>query len=276
MRTDFTNKTKEILAKRVGYRCSKPDCGQPTVGPGVKDEEVISIGVAAHITAASPGGPRYDVNMSEAQRAHVSNGIWLCQTHSRLIDVDSKRYSIGLLQEWKESAEETNLLKLVGGRSNENGKFPFLEVDLIWSHGGRTNLGWSAYNKEIYERPIPAGTDLYAHWRLSWNFSLVIHNNSEVTAYNASVMQTADITFGQLEELPKVNHLLPFESIIIEARYEKYIHGMSKEADEILEPMVPLVLSGLELELSYLDDRRELHRTLFTINNSVIRNSVIN
>jgi hypothetical protein len=32
-RDDFNLKTKDTLAKRVGMRCSNPDCRQPTSGP---------------------------------------------------------------------------------------------------------------------------------------------------------------------------------------------------------------------------------------------------
>lgn len=45
-------------------------------------------GVAAHITAASPGGARYDAALTPEARADIGNGIWLCQNHARLIDND--------------------------------------------------------------------------------------------------------------------------------------------------------------------------------------------
>lgn len=53
MRDDFSIKTKEILAKRVNYHCSNPDCGKPTTGPQSDPNKVINVGVACHITAAS-------------------------------------------------------------------------------------------------------------------------------------------------------------------------------------------------------------------------------
>tara|TARA_B100000929_G_scaffold5347_1_gene4503 strand:+ start:517 stop:705 length:189 start_codon:yes stop_codon:yes gene_type:complete len=57
MRDDFTKKTKEILAKRVGLLCSNPKCKKPTSGPNSDQNKSTNIGVAAHITAASVGGP---------------------------------------------------------------------------------------------------------------------------------------------------------------------------------------------------------------------------
>lgn len=88
-RDDFTRATIELLAKRVGYVCSNPGCQKPTVGPHSDDDRAVSIGVAAHIAAASTGGPRYDALQTPVERKATSNGIWLCQTCARLIDVDS-------------------------------------------------------------------------------------------------------------------------------------------------------------------------------------------
>lgn len=106
MRDDFKPKTIESIARRVNYLCSNPQCRRPTVGPRLGNEGTINVGVAAHITAASAGGPRYDAALSADERRHESNGIWLCQTHSKLIDSDEERFTVELLREWKRTAEE--------------------------------------------------------------------------------------------------------------------------------------------------------------------------
>src|SRR5450755_998272 len=59
-RDDFPIPIKELLGKRVGYRCSNPSCRQPTSGPQADPEAVVNVGVAARITAAAQGGERYD------------------------------------------------------------------------------------------------------------------------------------------------------------------------------------------------------------------------
>ncbi|MBI5302476.1 MAG: hypothetical protein HY868_10085 [Chloroflexi bacterium] len=105
MRDDFDDKTKNILARRVGLRCSNPKCRKLTSGPQTDPAKAINIGVASHITAASPGGPRYNPSLSPEQRKSVENGIWLCQSCSKLIDSDERRYTIELLKEWKRQAE---------------------------------------------------------------------------------------------------------------------------------------------------------------------------
>ena len=83
---------KRIVASRVNSHCSKPDCGAPTSGPQVDPSKALNIGVAAHIAAASPGGARYDASMTPSERKSTKNAIWLCQTHAKLIDNESKGF----------------------------------------------------------------------------------------------------------------------------------------------------------------------------------------
>jgi hypothetical protein len=60
MRDDFPKQTIVDIAKGVGYRCSNPNCQCATVAANAAQDGIITIGVAAHICAASSGGPRYD------------------------------------------------------------------------------------------------------------------------------------------------------------------------------------------------------------------------
>jgi len=55
MRDDFSEEVKRIVASRVGYRCSNPDCRAPTSGPQIDIKKSLNVGVAAHITGASSG-----------------------------------------------------------------------------------------------------------------------------------------------------------------------------------------------------------------------------
>jgi len=66
----------------------------------------LNIGVAAHITAASPSGPRYNPDLTSDQRAGLANGIWLCQNCAKLIDSDQARFTVKKLQSWKREAEK--------------------------------------------------------------------------------------------------------------------------------------------------------------------------
>jgi hypothetical protein len=105
MRDDFPKATIETLAKRVGQRCSNPSCRKTTSGPHTDPSKAVVVRVAAHITEASPGGPRYEKGLSPDQRSAIDNGIWLCQTCSKLLDSDQARYPVEELFRWKERAE---------------------------------------------------------------------------------------------------------------------------------------------------------------------------
>jgi hypothetical protein len=76
----------------------------------------VNLGVAAHITAASAGGPRYDPALTPEERSSSDNGIWLCVKCATLIDKDDPAYSVDLLREWKRDAEQAALAAL-GGQS---------------------------------------------------------------------------------------------------------------------------------------------------------------
>jgi hypothetical protein len=104
-RDDFSQSTKDTLARRVNFLCSNPDCPLATAGPHSDPEKAVSKGVAAHITAAAPGGKRYDPSLTPAQRSSANNGIWLCQNCAKLIDSDEARFTVELLRAWKVVAE---------------------------------------------------------------------------------------------------------------------------------------------------------------------------
>jgi hypothetical protein len=97
---------KRTLALRAGNRCSEPNCRALTSGPQVDDAKALNVGVAAHITGAAPRGPRFDPNLSPRERGDASNGIWLCQTHAKLVDNDLGYYTREMLTDWKQRAED--------------------------------------------------------------------------------------------------------------------------------------------------------------------------
>lgn len=109
-RDNFTKSVIETLKARVSHRCSNPDCRVPTSAPS-SGNKAQTIGVAAHICAASPGGPRYDAEMSTHERKDINNAIWLCQNCSVKIDRDPNSFSVDLLNSWKIEAERKATLE---------------------------------------------------------------------------------------------------------------------------------------------------------------------
>lgn len=116
-RDNFPKNVVTALRERVNNICSNPDCRKQTVEPKKLTSDKINLtGEASHICAASAGGPRYDVTMSEDDRKSINNGIWLCKHCARKIDIEPEAYSVDLLKDWKNKAE----LKVL---ANSNKKF---------------------------------------------------------------------------------------------------------------------------------------------------------
>ena len=100
-RDNFTQKVRDALARRVGYICSNPICEVFTEGSsGESSLKVFSIGKAAHICAAAPGGPRFNPKMTKDERSAIENGIWLCSICADLKDRDTTKYRVGLFLDW--------------------------------------------------------------------------------------------------------------------------------------------------------------------------------
>ena len=114
-RDDFIGRTKLKLAKRVGWMCSDPQCRRPTVGSNARGDGEIVVGVAAHICAAAPGGPRYEPAMTPEQRRSVDNGIWLCQVHAKTVDSDERSFPVELLRQWKAQAQRDSWQRVLYG-----------------------------------------------------------------------------------------------------------------------------------------------------------------
>lgn len=155
---------------------------------------------------------------------------------------------------------------------------PYLEAELIYQDSGRRNDGYSTknlletdengqsyYNLGFAIKPI-------IHWRLDWNYSLIIHNNSSYPAYNIKVDFTSEQQFTNLKKPDKINNLQPGSNLRLDARYESYIESTHVEADKLLRPRIPKVLNGLCLQITYLDERRRQHITLLTIEDQEIIN----
>lgn len=116
-RDNFTQATKDVMAKRVACLCSNPDCRKSTFGPKSESSKSVTIGEAAHITAATFDGPRYDESITSEERKSVKNGIWLCRNCAGLIDKDPEKYSVGMLDNWKINAEQRAEINISSNRS---------------------------------------------------------------------------------------------------------------------------------------------------------------
>lgn len=263
-RDDFTRSTIDILGKRVGYLCSNPECRRPTIGANENINKVTIIGIAAHITAASPRGPRYDSTINEEQRRHIENGIWLCGNCATLIDKDKKKYTVDILREWKQAAEMESQQRLASIPIPNIQLRPILEADLISKTKIRMNTGYSMKNPITMQDGFQAmdiTNSPVIHWLLGWNFILTIYNNSETPAFNIKIESIGTEHFTELDKLSTINNLPPLKNIDLRAKYENRVESDYHLANQIIEKEIPKKFSKLKLKISYADTNRNTYYT---------------
>ena len=107
VRDDFPAPVVQALAKTSSYICANPDCRSLTLFPSREDPtKAAFLGVAAHITAAAEGGPRYDSSLTTEARSSIENGIFLCVFCASLIDKNNGiDFSAATLRSWKKEHE---------------------------------------------------------------------------------------------------------------------------------------------------------------------------
>jgi hypothetical protein len=140
-RDEFSEKTKRIIASRVEYRCSHPECETSTCGPCVDNTLSFNIGVAAHITAAAENGPRFDKTLTSEQRKHPDNGIWMCQNHGKEVDDDEIRYTVDLLRRWKKEAEDRQRARMGRPLGSDGKPVTFVEISTAERYGLNGQVG---------------------------------------------------------------------------------------------------------------------------------------
>ena len=275
-RDDFTVATKAIMAQRVAYKCSRPDCRNPTVGPNSIETKSTLVGEAAHIRAASPGGPRYDSSLSEEERSHINNGIWLCPRCATIIDKDPDKFPKDLLEDWKQKSEKMAWDELMIETPSATIIKPRLEVDLIWSRGGKINRGIDFnMTKELYSGPIHPNQAIY-HNELFWKFKFSIYNNSSVAAINIQVEPLeGEEFFTYIDKLPRVNNIPPLGNIDVEAKYTKFLDSTGREAMQIIEDDIPKELQGAKFKLTYQDVFRNNHQVIVTLSEDGLKNEFV-
>ena len=120
---DYTDKTIKRLFGLSRNKCSFPNCEKE-----MSDALSAKHSNICHIEAANEGGERWNVDMTDKQRADYDNLILLCPIHHDETN-DVKKYSVEVLKEMKKRHEQEMALRV----SNEKPLFkrPSLLADII-------------------------------------------------------------------------------------------------------------------------------------------------
>jgi len=124
--------TKLLLAFRSGGRCALPDCGRQLTPDGDSGNP-INTGKAAHIAGEHEGAARYDSTMTDEQRDHYNNLIYLCGVcHDKIDDKDQgeRDYPVQRLREIKVKHEKKVRDAVTDAFANVG--FPELEEATQW------------------------------------------------------------------------------------------------------------------------------------------------
>jgi hypothetical protein len=97
--------TKLLLAFRSGGQCAFPGCGTLLTVEGDKSKPVV-IGEAAHIAGEKEDAARFDLAMTDGQRDHYNNLVYLCSNHHTQIDKQEADFSTERLHEIKAEHEK--------------------------------------------------------------------------------------------------------------------------------------------------------------------------
>lgn len=82
-RKPITTKTLRHLFALSGNRCAHPECDHILV-----NDDGLFVAQIAHVSAAEPGGPRYNDSLDDEFRRSAENLIILCYRHHRELDMN--------------------------------------------------------------------------------------------------------------------------------------------------------------------------------------------
>lgn len=97
--------TKVLLAFRSGDRCAFPDCPRQLTVDAPSGEGPTLLGEAAHIAGEQEMAARYDPTMTDEQRNHYNNLIYLCRDHHTQIDKQHTHFTVDALRQLKTQHE---------------------------------------------------------------------------------------------------------------------------------------------------------------------------
>jgi hypothetical protein len=264
-RADFSAATRRIIAERAGYQCSVLNCGRLTVGPGPGNAKSLHTGMAAHIYAASPGGPRGTGGLTAAERSEPENGIWCCYSHGKAIDsANGNAYSAVELKAWKRLHEARKSAEMAGVPLDRFGLVETIAVNSApaslsgrkFALGMRNIItGPNASGKSILTRLIASVTypDHVAELSQHRNVDLEVRWFDPYTHDVATTGRSGNVTHI-LDGRPVPYVARPYKTILLNEN-KSYHHPLSLVA---LSQLFDLSLSAMKGTLGMLAQSSEL------------------
>jgi hypothetical protein len=222
-RDEFPTGIIDTLRKRAAFICSNPNCRNMTIAASeASTEKVQYIGVAAHITSAAAGGPRYDTSLTPAERQGVQNGIYLCNNCATLVDKNNGiDYSVALLKELKATHEKWVLYNL--NKSIDRGK--------ISVQSSQQNGGITASQVFVERVNFSNEDDEKTHDRKIFNYNNQFFNETEISQLqnlldgSPTLIYIKGIEFFSANMGKLSNEYL---NVIIEASKQKLLAGLKR------------------------------------------------
>lgn len=120
-----TYPTKLVLAMKSSNRCALMDCKKILTSDGVSSDPTV-LGEAAHIYGENKKAARYKEDMTDAERDHYNNLIYLCPNCHTKIDKQEKDFPADLLLSIKKDHEIWVSFQLDAGMS----EMSFAELEI--------------------------------------------------------------------------------------------------------------------------------------------------
>lgn len=260
-RVEFRKPVQRIIASRSGFRCSFPNCGRSTIGPAINENEFSNIGVASHIYAASPNGPRGNGGLSKEEIGSPNNGIWLCQTHSKMIDNNNGvDYPAQLLLSYK-TLHEQRILREMNGLPITLGWVEEITVKRSPIFQGNVSLNLGKMNILVGENG--SGKSALLEWISGFNETRYLER-----WLKGSEKGTA-ISFGM-----KYYDPLP-HSVNMEITKDQRIKYEYDGKDSILNPSFIKVVYLEEYRIKPGNDDLETFSTIFNISPELVFNVLV-
>ena len=171
------------------------------------------VGVGAHITAASKKGPRYDKDLSPEERSDVNNGVWMCQTHAKLVDDNASKHTVPELRRWKTQHEDWVFRRVANGPAHPHAGISVLRITNVGPFRQRTEMkfgrvtvvvGDNSTGKSTVCETLAAfsGEPLFSQFAERWVFGTAVDGDASI---ETAVVKGEDMTTVKLTE-----HFRPF------------------------------------------------------------------